>query len=815
MKRRNISCILLGLAIMLLTVSACVEPIQRPLPDGNDDLYSISFRILTEDDALRTKAGEGGPLSGNDVLVDSLFMYCFDANGRYLGRFQAVDLTSAYENPTAGQQSKPEPDGNTQPAGTFNGEIPPATARIHFVANADCPVGNDKIGMTEEQVMHSPGLVYRSKGLDMSYWGYLRRATPGELAALFSGTTTETVLLVRDRLWIEAGDYDTNVFENDISWVVYNGLNNGYIASYSLPEGASVVDPSNPYQELRYTRTENPASFTLSTVVTPYPESGGRFATTESNMVPFDKNVTGYKPMYVFDDACPVSIPLQVTKIIIKATYKTGTHSTRYFPICITHGYASEPISLMRGHRYELDLRTLPEASGYGTFAEAAASRTFANGALVDIPDQVIEVSDGQFDMRVNYPMVYPLSGETYSSTAILIQNTSASSLEVPFEIKKQSSGVADKTFYFNESAWLEGDSSIPQAHTDAAVTWGTGISTDASNNKVADIGSPLNSTITLPLATVGSTLKQSTYNLKGYYIAPVSTSVPQEVHHILMRNIDVFTIDRFLIQEAYTTASENHNAAGNLVLYSTGAGTYRLKFKLPGGTDAQGDHDKYPELLYPLQVKIASRTLQPTDIYINEVKQDGAVFGVQVRTTEPGVAPAQLAAQNTATQWNYQETNNYWNFWYTYPIISVPRDTDGKEVIGPEVWIDLKDMRNSSSFSTIPTNVGLYLYIEYFGAANAVSLNQARVAATSVTLNPTGTVNVNRGETRQLTATVNPATATFRTVTWSSSNTAVATVDANGLVTVPANATYYSTATITATCADGNRTATVTIRAM
>lgn len=804
MKNRYAYLRLLSLAVLLLAAAACVEPIQHPVVDGQDN-YTISFRIRTQDDALRTKAGEGGPISGTDVLVNKMFMYCFDANGRYLGRFEATDLTSAFESPYSGQS---EPDENTQPAGTFQGEIPPATSRIHFVANADCPVGNDMIGLTEEQVMHSPEFVYRTKDDAISYWGYLRRDSPSEMAALFDGTATTTVLMIRDRAWIESGTYDHNVFEDNISWVVYNGLNRGYIATRGIPEGESQMDTDNPYQELLYTNVVagQTVTFTTSTVVTPYPETAGRFTTTEDNMVPFDKNKTGYKPMYVFDDLCPVNNTARVVKIIVKATYKTGTQSTRYFPICVTHGYSSEPVSIMRGHRYQLDLQVLPEASGYATFADAAASRTFANGALVDVPDQVIEVSDGQFDMRVNYPMVYPLSKETFNTTAILLQSNPASNkLVVPFSIGKQASGVQDKTFNFSESQWLELETDIPEAHTSDAIAWGAGINA----SQEAAITGTLNTSVTLPLQEVGSTLKESSYNLKGYYVAPVSSSVDQEVHHILMRNIDVFTIDRFLIQEAYTSSSENHNSAGNLVLINTGVGTYQLKFKLPGGTSNTGDHDKYPELLYPLQVKLATTTLQPTGISIAGVPQTNAVFGVQIRTTEPGVAPAMLDAQNNANQWNYQEEENYWNFWYTYPIVSVPRDGSGNEIIGPEIVIDLKDMRNSSSFSTIPNNVGLYLYIEFFGAANAVSYTQAYEPVTGVTVSRTDATNsnVSRNGTAQLTATVSPNNATYKNVKWSSSNPARATVDEKGKVT-----TYNNTGnvTITATTVDQSKTGSI-----
>lgn len=60
-------------------------------------------------------------------------------------------------------------------------------------------------------------------------------------------------------------------------------------------------------------------------------------------------------------------------------------------------------------------------------------------------------------------------------------------------------------------------------------------------------------------------------------------------------------------------------------------------------------------------------------------------------------------------------------------------------------------------------------------------------------------------GGTGQLTATVQPATATDKTVTWTSSTPATATVDNTGKVTYVA----AGTTTITVTTNDGNKTAT------
>lgn len=80
-------------------------------------------------------------------------------------------------------------------------------------------------------------------------------------------------------------------------------------------------------------------------------------------------------------------------------------------------------------------------------------------------------------------------------------------------------------------------------------------------------------------------------------------------------------------------------------------------------------------------------------------------------------------------------------------------------------------------------------------------------VSPTSVTLDKT-TMSIGKQVTSQLTATVLPVTAINKSVTWSSSNTAVATVSTTGLVTGVA----VGTAVITVTTVDGGLTATCTV---
>ena len=72
-------------------------------------------------------------------------------------------------------------------------------------------------------------------------------------------------------------------------------------------------------------------------------------------------------------------------------------------------------------------------------------------------------------------------------------------------------------------------------------------------------------------------------------------------------------------------------------------------------------------------------------------------------------------------------------------------------------------------------------------------------VKVSSITLDQTSLTMTSKGQTVSLTAIVNPANAANKSITWSSSNSSVVTVNANGTVTAVAN----GTADITAIAAD------------
>ena len=140
-----------------------------------------------------------------------------------------------------------------------------------------------------------------------------------------------------------------------------------------------------------------------------------------------------------------------------------------------------------------------------------------------------------------------------------------------------------------------------------------------------------------------------------------------------------------------------------------------------------------------------------------------------------------------------------------------------------------------SVTWSTIPSNSSVVRVLQVTGdpkqvKVKAVSAGNATIVATSKSKSgvmATCTVNVEKkdihvesvsvsptsgeifkGETLQLTATVLPANADNKNVTWSSSKSSVASVNADGVV----SGVGVGEAVITATTVDGSKTATCTI---
>ena len=136
-------------------------------------------------------------------------------------------------------------------------------------------------------------------------------------------------------------------------------------------------------------------------------------------------------------------------------------------------------------------------------------------------------------------------------------------------------------------------------------------------------------------------------------------------------------------------------------------------------------------------------------------------------------------------------------------------------KVIRPDttvLYVNTVSETNYSDTLTIPSNaaVGKYTVVAGQGTTTATTtfnVVSPTVSVTGVTLNKT-TLSLVAGTKGFLTATVAPANATNKTVSYTSSDSSVATVSSTGTVTAVA----AGTATITVTTADGSKTATCAV---
>ena len=168
----------------------------------------------------------------------------------------------------------------------------------------------------------------------------------------------------------------------------------------------------------------------------------------------------------------------------------------------------------------------------------------------------------------------------------------------------------------------------------------------------------------------------------------------------------------------------------------------------------------------------VKAKSTQPEDIKVTGIKLSGTAAVAAGAATQITATVTPANATNKTVTWSSSDTK----------IATV--DANGKVtgVKAGKVTITATAKDGSGVKGTISVTV------------------TAPVKVTSVKVTGTSTVNV--GSTVKLTATVSPSTATNKEVTWKSSNTAVATVDANGNV----KGIKAGTATITATAKDGSK---------
>ena len=162
---------------------------------------------------------------------------------------------------------------------------------------------------------------------------------------------------------------------------------------------------------------------------------------------------------------------------------------------------------------------------------------------------------------------------------------------------------------------------------------------------------------------------------------------------------------------------------------------------------------------------------------------------GVVYKVTEVKLDKTNLALEvgGTATLTATVEPDNATNQNVTW-------ESDNTTVATVDTYGNVTAIGAGTAIITVTTQDGT------FEATCAVTVTAAPVPVTGVSLNK-DSLALGVGDSETLTATVAPDNATNQAVTWTSSDSTVATVDQNGVVTALAR----GTAVITATAADGS----------
>ena len=177
---------------------------------------------------------------------------------------------------------------------------------------------------------------------------------------------------------------------------------------------------------------------------------------------------------------------------------------------------------------------------------------------------------------------------------------------------------------------------------------------------------------------------------------------------------------------------------------------------------------------------------------------------------------PAYIITDDSSVVWEYSASSKYWvnDDDYLYPSSSqgIMTYSSGRAVSyeNGKMYFESRD--------------GTLYYISCEGGSFDTTTNEAEAATirlfaktdeTVPSEDPVESVSLNKSETtlveddtETLVATVSPATAADKSVTWTSSDETVATVDQTGKVT----AVKEGTATITVTTTDGGKTATCAV---
>ena len=664
---------ILFIAVLAYGLSACHVNLDSEIPQmPGEGEVPVQVTFSMADKAVQTRS----KVSGTESVVHTMQLVCFDANGQYLG-IRDADVTSNGAS------------GTFFDTGVIKGTVPQGTARIHFIANRGLSVPlSHSNGTSESVVMNSVELSTLwndSDHQEICYWGFHGESTADAMNTWLQPAegSNHVVYMIRDRARVVLS-YDPTGAEfpvTKIEWLIHNGRERGYLAPAK----------ENWTNEGYYgnSTTEGHTSEIVSTAKIHEYKTSGRYSlwTSESENdednfdVAYENNANTNIPQFLFEDD---NTDADDVKVILRVTYTVGGSSKTVYHTLRLNDDDKVKYDIVRNNTYYINCKLLnPDVAYYETLKDACEGEEFVN-ADVEVDRTIPDINDDQYTLQIKLPN---------EGTSVVFNTEGEHTMDFVFRL------VSDVTTTGSTNP------------SDFEVTW----------EKAQTFCST-----SLPV-TYDSVTKQFTITatvLEGKLTDKLQDQWIVVKHKAsgLTRYIHVFVIDQF-----------RYKLYPKLTRVGSGTnGDCLLSFQLPPMEHTQfledGSPDPnelvYPESLYPIDIKFTTNTLkaygttQGTNSY--------GLFGVSVESTSHLVTTESFEADYDdpisstdynadRTHWYYQQGGNFWDFWYTYSLKTYPE--------GGIVNIYFKDVRSNIQYATV-ADVGLFLYVEYFGKTYSVPLS-------------------------------------------------------------------------------------------
>ncbi len=325
----------------------------------------------------------------------------------------------------------------------------------------------------------------------------------------------------------------------------------------------------------------------------------------------------------------------------------------------------------------------------------------------------------------------------------------------------------------------------LPENATNKNVTWSSSDPSTASVDQNGNVTAIATGWFWPGTATITATTED------GGYTATCKVTVTEKIIPVTSVSLDNSRLDLIEGEAAQLIATVLPENATNKNV------TWKSSTPSIATVDQRGNIKAVSEGIATITVTTEDGSKKDT-CEVNVAKKVIPVTGVTLNETKLELVEGE-SAQLTATILPANATNKNVT-WSSFGTDIATVDQNGKVTAQ-----NLGGTRTAGTDVTVTTEDGNY-------KASCTVIVKPRTPVTGVTLNETK-LELVEGESAQLTATILPANATNKNVTWSSFGTDIATVDQNGKVTAQnLGGTRTAGTDVTVTTEDGNYKASCTV---